>query len=167
MTSDNGTGSSREPRSSIAELGGPEGVANLVRSLVSVMRDGGVTKLDLSVGAFSLSLRGGANSAYSSGVEATGDGVIDLGTPRPASEHVITAPMIGTFYASPSPGAPPFVEIGDAIKPGQVVGIIEAMKIMNEIVADAAGEVAAILATNGQPVEYGSPLILLTMGSDS
>jgi acetyl-CoA carboxylase biotin carboxyl carrier protein len=71
--------------------------------------------------------------------------------------------MIGTYYASPSPGARPFVDVGDEIKAGQVVGIIEAMKIMNEIVADQAGEVMGILATNGQPVEYGSPLILLAL----
>ncbi|HEU0115146.1 MAG TPA: acetyl-CoA carboxylase biotin carboxyl carrier protein, partial [Thermomicrobiales bacterium] len=74
---------------------------------------------------------------------------------------VITAPMVGSYYAAPSPGSPPFIEIGDAIEPGQPIGIIEAMKIMNEIVADRGGVVDAILVENGQAVEYGSPLVRL------
>jgi acetyl-CoA carboxylase biotin carboxyl carrier protein len=80
--------------------------------------------------------------------------------PKP-SEHVITAPMVGTFYASPSPGAKPFVEIGDEIKVGQILCIIEAMKMMNQIEADRAGRVASVMARNGDPVEFGQPLFVV------
>jgi acetyl-CoA carboxylase biotin carboxyl carrier protein len=80
--------------------------------------------------------------------------------PKP-SEHVITAPMVGTFYASPSPGAKAFVEIGDEIKVGQVLCIIEAMKMMNQIEADRAGRVASVMARNGDPVEFGQPLFVV------
>src|SRR5437879_4892501 len=69
-----------------------------------------------------------------------------------ANEHVITAPMVGTFYASPSPGSKPFIEIGDEIKLGQVLCIIEAMKMMNQIEADRAGRITSIMARNGDPV---------------
>lgn len=80
---------------------------------------------------------------------------------EPAKEeglHVITSPIVGTFYESPSPGSPPFVKPGDAVEAGQVLCIIEAMKLMNEIECDAAGELANRLVKNGQPVEYGQPL---------
>ena len=80
--------------------------------------------------------------------------------PKP-SEHVITAPMVGTFYASPSPGAKPFVEIGDEITVGQVLCIIEAMKMMNQIEADRAGRIASVMARNGDPVEFGQPLFIV------
>jgi acetyl-CoA carboxylase biotin carboxyl carrier protein len=80
--------------------------------------------------------------------------------PKP-NEHVITAPMVGTFYASPSPGAKAFVEIGDEIKVGQVLCIIEAMKMMNQIEADRAGRIASIMAHNGDPVEFGQPLFVV------
>jgi acetyl-CoA carboxylase biotin carboxyl carrier protein len=78
-----------------------------------------------------------------------------------ANEHVITAPMVGTYYASPSPGAKAFVEIGDEIKVGQVLCIIEAMKMMNQIEADKAGRIASIMARNGDPVEFGQPLFVI------
>ena len=80
--------------------------------------------------------------------------------PKP-NEHVITAPMVGTFYASPSPGAKSFIEIGDEIKVGQVLCIIEAMKMMNQIEADRAGKVTSIMARNGDPVEFGQPLFVV------
>jgi acetyl-CoA carboxylase biotin carboxyl carrier protein len=80
--------------------------------------------------------------------------------PKP-NEHVITAPMVGTFYASPSPGAKAFVEIGDEIKLGQVLCIIEAMKMMNQIEADKAGRITSIMASNGDPVEFGQPLFVV------
>ena len=72
--------------------------------------------------------------------------------------HTIKSPIVGTFYASASPGAPPFVKMGDLIQPGQVVCIIEAMKLMNEIEADVSGELVRALVENGQPVEYGQGL---------
>ena len=75
--------------------------------------------------------------------------------------HVIKSPLVGTFYRSPSPGAPPFVEVGDMVSPGQVLCIIEALKVMNEIESDVRGKVVKILAENGETVEYGQPLFLI------
>lgn len=75
--------------------------------------------------------------------------------------HIVKSPIVGTFYESSSPGAPAFVKIGDEIESGQVLCIVEAMKLMNEIESDAAGEVVKRLVTNGQPVEYGQPLFAL------
>jgi len=72
--------------------------------------------------------------------------------------HVVASPIVGTFYASPSPDSPPFVKVGDAVRKGQVVCIVEAMKLMNEIEADADGVIAEIYPKNAQPVEYGEPL---------
>jgi acetyl-CoA carboxylase biotin carboxyl carrier protein len=84
------------------------------------------------------------------------------GAPKPKpNEHVITAPMVGTFYGSPSPGAKAFVEIGDEVKVGQVLCIIEAMKMMNQIEADRAGRITSIMARNGDPVEFGQPLFVV------
>ena len=80
----------------------------------------------------------------------------------PALEgHIVKAPMVGTFYRSGSPGAKPFVEVGDAVKAGQPICIIEAMKLMNEIEADKDGVIKAIMVENGQPVEYGEPLMMI------
>ena len=75
--------------------------------------------------------------------------------------HVIRSPMVGTFYRSSAPGAKPFVEVGDAVKSGDTLCIIEAMKLLNEIEADRDGTVTAILVESGQPVEYGEPLVIL------
>jgi acetyl-CoA carboxylase biotin carboxyl carrier protein len=80
---------------------------------------------------------------------------------RHVNEHVVAAPMVGTFYASASPGAKSFVEIGSEVKEGQVLCIIEAMKMMNQIESDKAGKVTAIMATNGDPVEFGQPLFVI------
>ena len=81
----------------------------------------------------------------------------------PAEEplHEVKSPIVGTFYESPSPGSPAFVKPGDMVEVGQVLCIVEAMKLMNEIEADAAGEVVRQIATNGQPVEYGQPLFAI------
>jgi len=82
--------------------------------------------------------------------------------PEAAPEgHIIRSPMVGTFYRSSAPGSKPFVEVGDAVKSGDTLCIIEAMKLLNEIEADHDGTVKAILVENGQPVEYGEPLIVL------
>ena len=80
---------------------------------------------------------------------------------RRANEHVVAAPMVGTFYAAATPGAKPFVEIGTEVKEGQVLCIIEAMKMMNQIESDKAGKITAIMATNGDPVEFGQPLFVI------
>jgi acetyl-CoA carboxylase biotin carboxyl carrier protein len=84
-----------------------------------------------------------------------------LAAPVRTNEHVVTAPMVGTFYSAPSPGAKAFVEIGDEVKPGQVLCIIEAMKMMNQIEADRGGRVTSIMAKSGDPVEFGQPLFVI------
>ena len=75
-----------------------------------------------------------------------------------AGAVLVKSPIVGTFYETPSPGAPPFVKVGDAVEPGQVLCIIESMKLMNEIEAEVAGTLIAKLVENGRPVEYGEPL---------
>jgi acetyl-CoA carboxylase biotin carboxyl carrier protein len=89
------------------------------------------------------------------------------GGPSPAAElaaeleeklHLVKSPIVGTFYESPSPGAPAFVKVGDQVEVGQVLCIVEAMKLMNEIEADVAGEIVKRIASSGQPVEYGQAL---------
>ena len=75
--------------------------------------------------------------------------------------HYVKSPIVGTYYESPSPGSPPFIKVGDRVKEGQVLCIVEAMKLMNEIEADASGEIVKILVSNGAPVEYGMPLFAI------
>jgi acetyl-CoA carboxylase biotin carboxyl carrier protein len=75
--------------------------------------------------------------------------------------HEVKSPIVGTFYESPSPGAPAFVKVGDEVEVGQVLCIVEAMKLMNEIEADVAGEIVKRIASSGQPVEYGQPLFAI------
>ena len=79
--------------------------------------------------------------------------------------HQVTAPLVGTFYAAPSPGAPAFVAVGEMVEVGQTLGIVEAMKLMNPIVADVAGRVARLLVGDGQPVEFDQPLVLVETGA--
>jgi acetyl-CoA carboxylase biotin carboxyl carrier protein len=75
--------------------------------------------------------------------------------------HVVKSPMVGTFYRSPAPGAKHFVEVGDTVKSGDTICIVEAMKLLNEIECDKDGVIKAILVENGQPVEYGEPLVVI------
>jgi len=81
--------------------------------------------------------------------------------PAARDENLVTAPMVGTFYASPAPGAKAFVEVGQEVRVGQVLCIIEAMKMMNQIESERAGRVVAVLAKNGEPVEFGQPLFAI------
>ena len=81
-----------------------------------------------------------------------------------AGLHILKSPIVGTFYGSPSPGAPPFVSPGDRVEKGQVVCIVEAMKLMNEIESDASGELVKCFITNGQPIEFGQPLFSIRAG---
>jgi len=80
--------------------------------------------------------------------------------PEP-SHHIVKSPIVGTFYESPAPGSPPFVKVGDVVEAGQILCIVEAMKLMNEIEADASGEIVERIAQSGQPVEYGQPLFAI------
>jgi acetyl-CoA carboxylase biotin carboxyl carrier protein len=85
----------------------------------------------------------------------------ELATELEEKLHEVKSPIVGTFYESPSPGAPPFVKVGDQVEVGQVLCIVEAMKLMNEIEADVAGEVVRRIASSGQPVEYGQALFAI------
>ena len=75
--------------------------------------------------------------------------------------HMVKSPIVGTFYEAPSPGAPPFVKVGDTVEVGQVLCIVEAMKLLNEIESDVAGEIVKKLGSNGQPIEYGQELFAI------
>ena len=77
------------------------------------------------------------------------------------ADQTVTAPMVGTFYSAPAPGAKSFVDIGSEVKPGDVLCIIEAMKMMNQIESDKAGRIVSVLAKNGDPVEFGQPLFVI------
>ncbi|CAN5225542.1 acetyl-CoA carboxylase biotin carboxyl carrier protein [soil metagenome] len=81
--------------------------------------------------------------------------------PAAPTGHIVKSPMVGTFYRSPSPGSKPFFEVGQTVKEGETLCIIEAMKLLNEIEADASGEIKQVMVENGQAVEYGQPLFLI------
>jgi len=144
----------------------PAEIEKLVRALATMMHDGTVSEMNVAFGAVSIHLTGGGGGRSQPHPDtAASSAAHDIEVAARAAEHIVTAPMIGTFYASPSPGELAFVEVGDRVEAGQVIGIIEAMKIMNEITADRDGTVAALLVDNGQAVEYGSPLIRLNLAS--
>jgi acetyl-CoA carboxylase biotin carboxyl carrier protein len=140
-------------------------VTLIVQSLVETMRANGLTKVEVEVGDVSIRLRAGAGPRVSVDEPA----VVDANEPKfkPAIEleasYILSAPMIGTFYTSAAPAEPPLVRPGDHVEAGQAIGIIEAMKIMNEIASDRSGTVIEVLAGNAQPVEYGSPLLRLLL----
>jgi acetyl-CoA carboxylase biotin carboxyl carrier protein len=154
-----------------------------LRELITLLRDNGLAELELENEGFRVRLRRESALAHSA-AHAT---EVQLPPPPPASApvqpapppaagpahpgthasteasqdqdlHIIPSPIVGTFYRSPSPAADPFVKIGSNVEPETVVCIIEAMKLMNEIQAEASGEVVKIYVENGQPVEYGQPL---------
>jgi acetyl-CoA carboxylase biotin carboxyl carrier protein len=103
----------------------------------------------------------GTEVAVRGEVTAPAAGAEPEAEPLPAG-HIVTSPMVGTFYQAPSPGAKPFVEVGQRVQVGDTVCIIEAMKILNQIEADRAGLIGAVLVENGQPVEYGQPLFVIS-----
>ena len=141
-----------------------DAIVTSVRSLVEIMRAGGIAELDLTFADVSLHLRGGTTVAATVTAAAASQPIADQAEPivsMPGHEQHITSPMVGTFYASPTPGAPAYVRVGDHVEVGQTVGIIEAMKIMNEIAAEASGTLVEFLVESGQPVEYGQPLVVL------
>jgi acetyl-CoA carboxylase biotin carboxyl carrier protein len=143
----------------------PEGLTGEVRALIEMMGRGGIAELLLESGGVKLRLR--AHGVVGTTVTTAGGGQPSAAVTTEAIEAesegiIVTAPMIGTFYRSPGPGEPPFADAGDTIENGQTIGIIEAMKIMNEIAADTGGIVVEYLAANGQPVEYGQPLMRLS-----
>jgi acetyl-CoA carboxylase biotin carboxyl carrier protein len=102
---------------------------------------------------------GSAASAFAHSAPAAGAG--EPATPPAEELHTVKSPIVGTFYASPSPGAASFVTPGDHVDKGQVICIVEAMKLMNEIESDAAGEIVKCFVTNGQAIEFGQPLFAI------
>jgi acetyl-CoA carboxylase biotin carboxyl carrier protein len=144
-----------------------------LKKLIDLVQESGIAELEITEGEEKVKIvKGGAvtHAIPAPAPAAAAAAVPPAPAPAaaPAAEppagqdgHVVKAPMVGTFYRTPSPDAKPFVEVGQSIKEGQTICIIEAMKLMNEIEADASGVVKAILVENGQPVEYGQPLFIL------
>ena len=142
-----------------------------LKKLIDLVQESGIAELEITEGEEKVKIvKGGAvvNMPAPALAAPTEARPAPLAAPTAAAEadagqegHVVKAPMVGTFYRSPSPDAKAFVEVGQAIKEGDTICIIEAMKLMNEIEADASGSVKAILVENGQPVEYGQPLFIL------
>ncbi|HUJ87927.1 MAG TPA: acetyl-CoA carboxylase biotin carboxyl carrier protein [Burkholderiales bacterium] len=149
-----------------------------LKKLIDLVEESGISELEITEGEEKVKIvKGGVTTPLSAQVSAARA----VGTPAqapataaaapaaaPATSaevqqegHILKSPMVGTFYRSPSPDAKAFVELGQTVKEGQTICIIEAMKLMNEIEADASGVVKAILVENGQPVEYGQPLFVI------
>jgi acetyl-CoA carboxylase biotin carboxyl carrier protein len=146
-----------------------------VKKLIELLEESGIAEIEIKEGEEAVRI---SRLPHSAGVMhvPTGPAVAaPAAAPAPASsaareeaplrprpnEHVVTAPMVGTYYAAPTPGAKQFVEIGDEVEIGQVLCIIEAMKMMNQIEADKAGRITSIMAKNGDPVEFGQPLFVI------
>jgi acetyl-CoA carboxylase biotin carboxyl carrier protein len=150
--------------------GGDDRLIELTRRLAAVAAELGLTEIEVESAGIRLRVqRGGASIApvvhavpapVASGAPATVEPAVVADVAAPAG-ITVEAPMVGTFYRASSPTAEPYVREGDVVKEGQILCIIEAMKLMNEIESKAAGRIVKILVENGQPVEYGQPLFLL------
>ena len=146
-----------------------------LKKLIDLVQESGIAELEITEGEERVKIVKGGPVSVTPGPAVAAAGAPPAPAARPAAGaapaggdaepgqegRVIKAPMVGTFYRSASPDAKPFVEVGQAVKEGETVCIIEAMKLMNEIEADASGTVKTILVENGQPVEYGQPLFIL------
>jgi acetyl-CoA carboxylase biotin carboxyl carrier protein len=135
-----------------------------IRELIQLVIESGVAELELQRGEDRVRIRRTLDPATAS---APGT-VVETAQPAPAaapapaaSEHIVKSPIVGTYYESPKPGDPPFVKVGDSVEPGQVMCIIESMKLMNEIESEIAGTVVAKLMESGRPVEYGEALFAI------
>jgi acetyl-CoA carboxylase biotin carboxyl carrier protein len=151
----------------------PEDIEDL-KQLIEFLKENQVAEFDLDRGDMKIRLKFGqaaapamapliANVPLVTGTALPAAAPAAAPAPAPAAEpeselHIVKSPIVGTYYGSPSPGAAPFVSPGDHVEKGQVICIVEAMKLMNEIESDADGEVVRCLVTNGQAVEYGQPL---------
>ena len=145
-----------------------------VKKLIELLEESGISELEISEGEESVRIsrhpRGISMQAPMT-MAAPVVHAAPLPAPGPATsagehtprkdDHTVTSPMVGTYYSSASPGAKPFVEIGSEVKIGQILCIIEAMKMMNQIESDKAGHVTSIIARNGEPVEFGQPLFII------
>jgi acetyl-CoA carboxylase biotin carboxyl carrier protein len=144
-----------------------------VKKLIELLEESGISELEISEGEESVRISRHPRMAMQAPM-AMGSPMIQAAPLAPAmpatsagehkprnDEYTVTSPMVGTYYSAASPGAKAFVEIGTEIKVGQILCIIEAMKMMNQIESDKAGRVTAILAKNGEPVEFGQPLFII------
>ncbi|WP_338926367.1 acetyl-CoA carboxylase biotin carboxyl carrier protein [Mycetohabitans endofungorum] len=150
-----------------------------LKTLIDLVSESGISELEVTEGEGKVRIVKNAAPVYlpsqaqyapapqvtgASGAPAAPSAESDApATPAAATPqgHVVTSPMVGTFYRAPSPGADPFVQVGDSVKEGQTICIIEAMKLLNEIEADKTGMIKEILVENGQAVEYGQPLFVI------
>jgi len=137
-----------------------------LKTLIDLVQQSGIAELEITEGEERVRIsRGVPAPVPQAGAPAQPVAPAPAGAPAAAEPepegHVIRSPMVGTFYRASAPGAKPFVEVGDTVKSGQTLCIIEAMKLLNEIETDRDGIVKAVLAENGQPVEYGEPLFIL------
>jgi acetyl-CoA carboxylase biotin carboxyl carrier protein len=150
-----------------------------VKKLIELLEESGVSEIEIKEGEESVRISRhptgvvhtiAAPAAQYAAPAAPAAAAPTLGAPAtaaaaPAPAHspdsAVTAPMVGTFYSAPAPGAKPFVEIGSEVKPGDVLCIIEAMKMMNQIECDKAGRIVSVLAKNGDPVEFGQTLFII------
>ena len=140
-----------------------------LKKLIDLVQESGIAELEITEGEEKVKIvKGGgvsisqAPAAPAQAAEPRASAAAPAAEPAAGQDgHVLKAPMVGTFYRSPSPDAKVFIEVGQTVKEGQTICIIEAMKLMNEIEADASGVVKAILVENGQPVEYGQPLFII------
>ena len=146
-----------------------------LKTLIELVESSGIGELEVQEGEERVRITrapaGGAAPAPTSSAYTTASAAppsapapATIEAPAPVLEpegHFVKSPMVGTFYRAASPGAKPFVEVGDTVQVGDTLCIIEAMKLMNEIEADKAGVVKQVLAENGQPVEYGQPLVVI------
>jgi acetyl-CoA carboxylase biotin carboxyl carrier protein len=143
-----------------------------LKKLIDLVQESGIAELEITEGEEKVKIVKGGGVTMTAAPQAAFAAAPPVASataalaapaePKPGQDgHVVKAPMVGTFYRSPSPDAKAFVEVGQAVKEGDTICIIEAMKLMNEIEADASGVVKAILVENGQPVEYGQPLFIL------
>ncbi|MFA4905072.1 MAG: acetyl-CoA carboxylase biotin carboxyl carrier protein [Candidatus Margulisiibacteriota bacterium] len=136
---------------------------NLIKKLINMVKDEGISGLTVEEGGVKIEVKrehGGVVKEVREVKE-----IKEEGKKEEVKEEdglvAITSPMVGTFYRSPSPDSPPFVQEGDTVKPGQVVCIVEAMKLFNEIESEIGGKIVKVLAENGKPVEYGQKLMLV------
>ena len=145
-----------------------------LKTLIELVESSGIGELEIQEGEERVRItRGVAPGAVASAPAPVYATAAPVAAPAPATVaqapavpaepegHLVKSPMVGTFYRATSPGAKPFIEVGDSVQVGDTLCIIEAMKLMNEIEADKAGVVKQVLAENGQPVEYGQPLVVI------
>jgi acetyl-CoA carboxylase biotin carboxyl carrier protein len=134
-----------------------------IRELIQIVVESGIAELELERGGDRVRIRRTLESVIATAaVPASAPIETTQPAPPPASsEHIVKSPIVGTYYESPKPGDPPFVKVGDSVEPGQVLCIIESMKLMNEIESEVAGTVVAKLMENGRAVEYGEALFAI------